>query len=102
MTDVGWCDHHLHPDMIVDFDIFEWRGCWTCWHFHPEDDIPFVDVNETSDILNISPSTVIRWVKNGKLDGRLFERGRHETTISPPHKKYFIYKDSIDNLKKQL
>jgi len=102
MTNVGWCEYHLHPDMIIDLETFKWKGCWACRHFHPEDDIPFKDVTETCNILNVSRSTVIRWVNKGKLDGRLFERGRHLNSISPPHKIYFIYNDSIDNLKNQL
>ena len=94
---IGYCDHHLHPDMIIDLDTFEWKGCWTCYHFNADDDFPFMDVNDTSNELNISRSTVIRWVKSGKLKGRLFERGRHVDSISPPYKKYFIDKDSVES-----
>ena len=98
---LGLCDHYLHEDMDVDLSTFEYKGCWTCGHFHPHDDFPLLDVNETSDMLNISPSTVIQWIKKGKLSGKLFLRGRHEDTISPPYRKYFVWKDSVEELQKQ-
>ena len=96
---IGYCDHDLHPDMIIDLDTFEWKGCWTCRHFKTDNDFPFMDVIEASNELNISCSTVIRWVKNGKLEGRLFKRGRYVDSISPPYKKYFIVKVSVESLR---
>lgn len=95
---IGYCDHHFED---VTPNMFEWKGCWSCYHFKPADDFPYVDVAEASYELGVSKSTVIRWIKKGKLEGWLFERGRHLTEISPPHKKYFISFNSFEDMKKQ-
>lgn len=91
---VGYCEYH---DEAIDLNKFEWKGCWSCHYFIPDKNFPFVDVTDAADILGVSRSTIIHWIKNGKLKGRLFERGRHLSFLSPPYRKYFITSSSLDS-----
>lgn len=95
---VGYCRKH---DEKVSVNQFEYKGCWTCWgYFERTDDWPYYDVEEAAELLDVSKSTVRRWVKDGKLDGRLFKRGRKDPQFLSdfPLKKYFIKKDSVEEL----
>lgn len=93
---VGYCEYH---DEEMSLNKFEWKGCWSCHYFKPDKDFPFVDVDTAAEILQVSRSTIIRWIKSEKIVGYLFERGRKLLSISPPHKKYFIESKSIEELK---
>lgn len=94
---IGYCELH---EGHLSLDKFKWKGCWSCHYFRQDEEFPFIDLFEASDILSVSRSTIVRWIKNKKLVGYLFERGRKLSFLSPPHKKYFIESESIDNLKR--
>ena len=47
-----------------------------CYHFHESKDFPYMSVMGASKELGVSESTVSRWVKKGKLKGRLFVQER--------------------------
>lgn len=94
---LGYCEYH---DGEMSLNNFEWKGCWACHYFKPDKDFPFVDVDMAAERLQVSRSTIIRWIKSEKIVGHLFERGRKLPYIAPPHKKYFIESKSIEELKK--
>lgn len=85
---VGKCDHYLHEGDEIDEGTFEYKGCWGCWHF--EENGVLMDVSQAANCFNVSPSTIIRWIKNGKLVGRLYERIRKGDWNSGPKRKYYI------------
>lgn len=41
----GWCDLH---DELVDEDTYEWKGCWSCYHFSEGNGFPYVSVQEAA------------------------------------------------------
>ena len=92
---LGYCEHHEEE---IGLDKFEWKGCWSCHYFQPDKDFPFIDVHMAAETLHVSRSTIIRWIKSEKIVGYLFERGRKLQFISPPHKKYFIDSERIEEL----
>lgn len=95
---VGYCRKHEEK---VDKQQFEYKGCWTCWsYFERTDEWPYCDVKQAAEKLEVSKTTVRNWIKNGKLDGRLFERGRNHPDYRSdfPNKKYFIRQDSVEEL----
>jgi len=89
-----WCD--LHEDS-VDEGTYEWKGCWGCYHFREGEDFPYMSVGEASSDVGVSQSTVRRWIKAGKLEGRLFRQGRRTGDLPSP-KKYHITIESVQNL----
>lgn len=95
----GICDLHMKP---VNEDIYRWKGCWGCWHFSCGKDFPYVDVKEAAVELKVSPSTVRRWLKKGKLSGEVFYQGRpaYGGNLKSP-RKYHIKKGSISKLRRQ-
>jgi len=94
----GYCDFHEEP---VDEETYEYKGCWGCYHFHEGKDFPYVSVMEASKELGVSESTVRRWVKKGKLKGRLFVQERSCFGSLPPPPKYHIERESVNELKKK-
>jgi hypothetical protein len=91
----GYCNYHAE---LIDETKFEWKDCWACYHFKEGDAFPYIDVEEAVSILKVSPSTIRRWIKIGKLKGRLFVRRKRRPYLSPPHAKYFIQKSSVEAL----
>ena len=68
---LGYCD--LHEREVWE-EEFEQKGCWNCYHFGYSADSPYVDVQEAAQLLQKSPSTIRRWLKDGRLEGKLFSR----------------------------
>lgn len=95
IEEFGWCD--LHDDQ-VDENTYEWKGCWGCYHFSQGDGFRFTSVQEAALELQVSCCTVRRWVKNGKLEGRIFEQGRRNRSLPSP-RKYHITLESIQKVK---
>jgi hypothetical protein len=91
----GWCDLHGKP---VYGDTYEWKGCWGCHHFAEEEGFPYVSVQIAASELGVSCSTVRRWIKSGKLKGRIFEQGRN-TGLLPSPRKYHIVYESVRKAK---
>ena len=82
---VGYCDLHQEP---IDQGTFEYKGCWTCWqHFRWKDWI-YISTAEAAKQYNVSVKTIHRWIKRGKLKGRLFTMGRDNPNV--PKKFYAI------------
>jgi len=93
---VGHC--HLH-DFSVRLDTFEYRGCWSCHHFVPADDFPYISIAIAAEELGVSPSTVRRWIYEGKLSAELFRRRKSKQAPAPF--KWFIDTDSFEAVKRQ-
>jgi excisionase family DNA binding protein len=93
---LGYCV--LHGE--IHWQEFEYKGCWSCYHFAESEDFPFVDVSKASEIIGVSKSTIRRWIRKKKLKAYLFRKWRR--TFSPAPKKYFIEKESIDHLLKDF
>ena len=87
---VGYCSYHNED---VDMNIFEYKGCWTCGYFTFKENGPLISAEDAADILGKSKKTVIRWIKAGKLDGKLFVKKRWG--FSKGWRKYFVYTKSI-------
>jgi hypothetical protein len=79
----GYCDYHEEE---INEKTFEYKDCWNCYHFKKGHDFLYYDVNEVSEILRVSPSTIRRRIKNGSLKGRLFERQRRLLWVNDPQK----------------
>jgi excisionase family DNA binding protein len=90
----GYCDFHEEQ---IDEKTFEWKGCWKCYHFIEGKKFPYYTVKEVSKMLGISESTVRRWIKSGKLKGRLFEQGRFTGDVAAS-RIYFIEKESVNKV----
>ena len=97
MAEFGYCSYH---DEEVDENTYKWKGCWSCYHFSEGDGFPYVSIPVASGELGVSESTVRKWIKEGRLEGYLFERGRR--IFSPPYRKYHITKGSVERLKKEI
>jgi excisionase family DNA binding protein len=81
---VGYCDLHEEP---VDQGAFEYKGCWTCSHFHQKN-WPYISVKEAAERYGVCKKTIYKWIKQGKLKARLFEMGRGNLNV--PKKFYAI------------
>jgi hypothetical protein len=92
----GYCDLH---EEIIDESTFEWKGCWKCFHFKRRKGFHYYTIHEASKILRKSENTIRRWIKIGKLKGRLFEQGRCGYRDSFPLNIYFIEKESVEKLR---
>jgi len=90
---LGYCDLH---EEYVDEDTYEWKGCWGCLHFRFGKDFPYMFVDEVSEGLGVSESTVRRWVRKGKLRGKVFRQVRRTQSLPSPD-KYHIEKESVKN-----
>ena len=88
---IGYCHHHEEK---VDLNTFEYKGCWTC-HYFLNGDI-LIDATEAASKLEVTETTIIKWIKVGKLNGRMFIKLRRRFGFNPPYKKYYIYRKSID------
>jgi hypothetical protein len=100
---IGTCSNETHIDYCgedVDLITFEYKGCWGCLYFTEADDFPFYSVLQASYILKVSPSTIRRWIGKGKLNAELFEQIRKTTSLPAP-KKYYIQKESVDEINKK-
>jgi len=96
IQEFGYCEYHKEK---IDESTFEWKGCWKCHYFIKGENFKYYTVKEASRMLGISENTVRRWIKIGKLEGRLFEQGRSESRTSFPLKIYFIEKESVEKLR---
>ena len=94
---VGYCDLH---EREVQEEEFERKGCWACYHFGYSTDYPYVDVQEAAQLLKRSMSTIRRWLKTGRLVGKLFIRERPEFQSGSP-KKWFVSEEAIELMSKQ-
>ena len=74
-----------------------YKGCGGCPDFEYSKDFPYYDVEEASEILGKSQSTIRNWIKNGKLKGKLYVKGRSSNYCSS-WRKYFIEKENINNM----
>lgn len=93
---LGSCGHPKHEnDPIVNEDAFTWKGCWGCHHFSWKDPKPLLDVKEASELVDVSKSTIRRWIRQGKLEGRMFVQGR-ETSSLPASRKYLIRREDFE------
>ena len=93
----GYCD--LHEDSLSE-DTYCWKGCWGCWHFSRGKDFPYVDVDEAAQELLVSPSTIRRWLKTGRLSGEVFSQGRPSYGLPSP-RKYHITRESVAELRRK-
>jgi len=91
---LGYCNFH---EREVGETEFERKGCWNCYHFGYLVDSPYVDVQEATQLLKKSPSTIIRWLKEGRLEGKLFVRERPEFQTGSP-RKWFVSEESIESM----
>lgn len=82
---LGYCDYHEEE---LDESTFEYKGCWTCFHFQQTENVYFT-VSEVATKNNVSPKTIYRWIKKGILEAQLFTMGRKNTNL--PKKFYAIY-----------
>ena len=64
---VGWCSYHQED---IDWATYEEKmsrthtpGCWGCWYF-----FPYVLVDELSKKFKVTPQTIKRWIRTGKLE----------------------------------
>ena len=80
---LGYCD--LHEEEVWE-EEFERKGCWNCYHFDYSADSPYIDVQEAAQLLKKSQSTIRRWLKDGRLEGKLFTRKRPVFQIGSPRK----------------
>ncbi len=94
---IGYCDFHEGKVWEVEF---ERKGCWNCYHFGYSGSYPYIDVQEAAELLKKSPSTIRKWLKVGRLDGKLFIRERLEFQSGSP-KKWFVSEKSIKLMNKQ-
>ncbi len=92
----GWCDLH---NSLVDEGQYEWKGCWGCRHFSSGHDFPYASTEEAASELVVSPSTIRRWVKSGKLEGWVLEQVRFTGSLPSP-RKYHITRESIGELQR--
>jgi hypothetical protein len=82
---VGECTNPDHSGDIRE-EEFEYKGCWLCLYFKSNDVL--VSSGVAAGIYNVSESTIIRWIKKGKIKGRLYERVRKGGFENP--KRYFV------------
>lgn len=77
MDFLGYC-HYKYHNQEVDWDMFEWKGCWTCWQYFKSYD-GWMTVREAAEKYNVSQKTIYRWIKNGKLDATKAIMGRRNS-----------------------
>ena len=97
---IGKCSsltHNKYKGEDISEGTFEYKGCWGCSDFEYNKDFPYYDTEEASKILNKSQSTIRNWIKKGKLEGKLFMKGR-SSDYNSSWRKYFIKKESVDKL----
>lgn len=58
----GYCDFHEEP---VNAGAYEYKGCWSCYHFHKGKDFTYMSVVEASKEMGVSENTIRRWIKKG-------------------------------------
>jgi hypothetical protein len=90
----GYCKYHEEE---INESTFEWKGCWKCPYFIKGKNFKYYTVAEVGRILGISESTVRRWIKIGKLKGRLFEQRRFTGNVAA-RRIYFIEKESVNKM----
>ena len=91
---LGYCDLHEREVREVEF---EQKGCWNCYHFSYSADSGYIEVWEAADLLNKSSSTIRRWLKDGRLEGKLFLREWPRFQIGSP-RKWLTDEESIRNM----
>ncbi len=94
---IGKCHnetHCFHKGEEISESIFRYKGCWTCSDFERGEYFPYYNVKEASKLLNVSTSTIRRWIENNKLKGILFTRESYEFKLGA-WKMYFIQKESV-------
>jgi len=74
------------------------KAAGNVFHFLEGKSFPYITVYEASKELELSKSTVRRWIKKGKLKGRLFIQGRYTGSLPAPP-TYHIEKGSVEALK---
>jgi len=89
---IGHCDLHDKP---VGESEFEWKGCWTCWHFSYRN-WPYISVREAAERYNVTERTIYRWIKQGNLEAKLFVMGRRNTNF--PKRFYGIITDEKEEI----
>ena len=94
--DPMWCMHH---DDAVDWNEFEFKGCWGCEYFTGLDTRKHVYTHQAAKLLGVATSTVRHWLRNGLLEGTLYKRGRREFSMSSPPMKYVVDRASIEELR---
>ncbi len=93
-TLMGWCSYEHHKGDI-DEDTYGRKanrrgcgGCYGCRHF-----FPYSLVKKLSKIFKVTPQTIRRWVRTGKLesggihvleDGEYFECHHQQKAIRSP------------------
>lgn len=95
---LGKCSNITHikyKGEEISEETFEYKGCWNCEYFGYGTNFPYYDVEEASKQIGVSKSTIIRWIKTGKLSGRLFIM-REPKFAWGSRKKYYIKKDDIE------
>ena len=93
-NEFGYCDLH---EELTDEVTYRYKGCWGRQHFEFGQTFPYLFVSEASKELQVSDSTVRRWIKRGKLDGELFEQQRKTHSLPAPA-KYHISKKSLKEI----
>ena len=94
----GKCHNETHikyKGEDISEEIFEYKGCWNCEYFEYGNKFPYYDVEEASQQIGVSKSTIIRWIKKGKLAGKLFIMGEPKF-VWGSRKKYYLNKKEVD------
>lgn len=94
----GYCEYHDEP---IEFNTYEWKGCWGCHYFIEGEDFPYTFVSNVAKELGVSENTIRRWIKKEKLKADLLEQIRRTDSLPAP-RKYHIEKESVEELMKKL
>ena len=93
--------HIKYKDEEISEETFEYKGCWNCEYFEYGDGFPYYDVKEASQQIGVSKSTIIRWIKKGKLSGKLFIMTEPKF-VWGTRKKYYIDKNEVNKNVQQI
>ena len=94
----GWCEYH---EEVIEEGTYEYKGCWGCHYFVYGKNFPYYFVKEVAEMFNVTESTVRRWIRQGKLEGILFEQIRY-TGWTPAPRKYHIPKESLEEFRENI
>ena len=93
-ANIMWCEYH---NDAVDWERFEYKGCWGCHYFSGLDTEKYIYVSEAAELLGVSERTVRRWIQKNILNGDLYTRIRPMFISSAP-KVYVIERESVNKV----
>ena len=77
---------------------FMYKGCWNCTHFSKYNE--FLYTEEAAEELEVSVSTIRRWLHRKLLEGKLYWRIRKKPEV--PVYRWLIKRSSVERLKERL